>query len=93
LTQSTAENLPGQIARVRQLSQTILAGLAMSVGADCSETLLIKNNRLWGFRFSLANFHARWEIHSSEILVSQEDRQLQRITLERAESLEQRRVA
>jgi len=90
LTDPAFDKLPNQIAQVRQVSQTVLAGLAMSVGSACSETILIKNNQLWGFRFTLANFHTRWQIHSGEILVLQESRQLQRITIE---PQEQRRAA
>jgi hypothetical protein len=63
-----------QIAAVRCLCQSFLSRKTLAVGVASSESFLLLRDRLWGVKFSLGCFHARWQIGHDQILLFEEDR-------------------
>ncbi len=74
--------LAAQISRVRQLSRASLTQYSSRETAAAYETILIKAGNLWGFKFTLGNFHARWQINGDEIQLLCESQLLERLPLE-----------
>ncbi len=75
-----------QIAHVRQFCQVLLSRLTMKAGTASSETILLSENRLWGFRFAIDQFQVRWQLATEEVAVFEEGRFIERIGLSRRES-------
>jgi hypothetical protein len=73
--------LSDRLAAARKLSQSSLSKWALATGISSSESFLLFDERLWGVRFSLGNFHARWKIDDNEILIYEANRLLDRIVL------------
>ena len=74
--------LSSQISRVRQLSRASLTRFSSQDNSGAYETVLIHQGNLWGLRFTLGNFHARWQIDTDEIQLLRDSQLLQRLPLE-----------
>lgn len=80
------DRLNERLNAVRRLSQSCLAKLALTTGISSSESFLLLNDRLWGVRFSIGSYCARWEISGNEILIYDADKLLDRMVLAESEN-------
>jgi hypothetical protein len=78
---SAERALSDRISNARKLCQSCLSKLALSTGIASSESFLLFNDRIWGIRFSMGDFCARWQLDANEILVYESGKLLDRIVL------------
>lgn len=73
--------LPEQLASVRQFCQRILSGKSLSTGIASTESFLLLEEVLWGIRFSMGCYHARWQIGKDEVFLFEENQLVEKFNI------------
>jgi hypothetical protein len=70
-----------ELASVRRFCQTMLSGLTLSTGVASSEAFLLFQDRLWGVRFSMGSYQAKWQLGADQVLLFEEGRLIDRLSV------------
>jgi hypothetical protein len=73
--------LPEQIAVVRQYCQRVLSKKSLSTGIASTESHLLLEDVLWGMRFSMGCYHARWQLGKEVVLLFQDNQLLEKLEM------------
>lgn len=73
--------LPEQLAAVRQFCQRILSRNSLSTGIASTESFLLFEEVLWGVRFSMGCYHARWQIGKDEVFLFQDNQLVEKLEI------------
>lgn len=82
---SVRSSLAARIAAVREMANQALVRFTQASETKTSETILLKDGELFGFKFTRGSFMAVWKIEGSDFEIFRERTLLQRVTLETAE--------